>query len=96
VALLLLFACTSDACRLLCADVAVALNGCLDEWGATWEDFDVSTQNAFGNRCRAEWDSQRTELEPRQLDAATGECADAQVSLPQVSCDELRALYFEP
>jgi hypothetical protein len=96
VAFFLLLACSSDACRSLCADVAGRLEGCLDEWGATWEDFDVSTRNAYGDRCRAEWDAERTELEPRQLGAATEDCAAAQLDLGDVSCDELRALYFEP
>ena len=95
-ALLLFLACSSDACRQLCANVAQKIDGCLGEWGATWEDFDVAERTAFGDRCRSEWDAKRGELEPRQLDAATEECAAARQDLGDVTCDELRALYFEP
>ena len=94
--LLLVVSCSSDTCRTLCATVAQSIEACLDEWGATWDDFDVSERVEYGDRCRAEWEKTRTDLEPRQLDGATEECTDAEFEVPLLTCDQLRALYFDP
>lgn len=96
VLLLLVLSCSSDTCRTLCATVAQSIEACLDDWGATWEDFDVTERLEYGDRCRAEWEETRTDLEPRQLDGATAECTDAEAELPTLSCSELRVLYFNP
>jgi hypothetical protein len=97
-AVLLFFAlaCTTDTCRTLCATMAQRIEGCLDDWGGTWEDFDVSERLEYGDRCRAEWETTRTNLEPRQLDAATEECTQAETDSLTLDCDELRALYYYP
>ena len=92
----LALACSSDTCRTLCATVAQSIEGCLDDWGATWEDFDVTERLEYGDRCRSEWEAARTDLEPRQLDAATAECTEAEAELPKLSCNQLRVMYLDP
>ena len=94
--ILAILGCSADVCHTMCASVALKLEGCLEEWQADWEDFDVSSRLAFGDRCREEWDAERTTLEPRQFDAAIDECTQASEELDPMSCDELRALYLEP
>ena len=94
--LLVLLGCNGDTCYQLCATTAQAVEPCLDEWGATWEDFDAATRVEWGDRCRADWDRARTELELRQLTAASDACTAAAEDLTALSCDELRALYFAP
>ena len=93
--LIVFLSCTADTCRTLCATVAQSIEGCLDEWGATWDDFDVSQRVEYGDRCRAEWEEERTNLEPRQLDAATEQCTEAAAEVPDYTCEELRVLYFD-
>lgn len=94
--LFLLFACSSDTCHQLCATTALKLEGCLEAWGATWEDFDASERVVYGDRCRAQWERERLTLELRQIDVATQQCTDASADLGEMTCDELRALYFDP
>ena len=94
--LFLLFACTSDTCHQLCAATAQALEGCLGEWGATWEDFDATARVAYGDRCRSQWETERLGLELRQIEAANQQCTEASVDLDALDCDALRALYFDP
>lgn len=88
--------CSADACYQLCATTAQALEPCLAEWGATWEDFDAANRVAWGDRCRSQWDEERVQLELRQIDVASAACTDASEDFDGLSCDELRALYFDP
>jgi len=91
-----LLACGTDTCHLLCANTAQAIEPCLTEWGATWEDFDASSRVAWGDRCRSQWETERLSLELRQIDVASVACEEATSSLGELDCDELRALYFDP
>ena len=94
--LLLLFACNSDTCHQLCAGTAQALDRCLGEWGATWEDFDATERVVYGDRCRAQWEAERLGLELRQIEAANQQCTEAAIDLEALDCVALRALYFDP
>lgn len=94
--LIVFLGCSVDTCYQLCATTAQALEPCLDEWGATWEDFDSSSRVSWGDRCRSQWDEERVQLELRQVEVASDACADATEDLDSLSCDQLRALYFQP
>ncbi len=94
--LLVLLGCGADSCYQLCATTAQALEPCFAEWGATWEDFDAATRVAWGDRCRAQWEEQRVQMELRQVDVASAACTEASDEVRRLSCDELRALYFDP
>ena len=88
--------CTSDTCYQLCATTAQAIEPCLGEWGASWDDFDAASRVAWGDACRTDWDNERLHLELRQVSVANEACTAAAEDLGQMSCDELRALYFHP
>ena len=93
---LVLAGCTSDTCYQLCATTAQAIEPCLTEWGAGWDDFDAGSRVAWGDTCRADWDEERLSLELRQVSVANDACTAASEDLGTMSCDELRALYFHP
>lgn len=88
--------CNADSCYTLCATTAPVLEACLPEWGATWEDLDATSRIAWGDRCRADWEATRVDLELRQVTEATETCTDAADQLPSLTCDDLRAMYLEP
>jgi hypothetical protein len=94
--LLVLLGCGADTCYQLCATTAQALEPCLSEWGATWEDFDAASRVAWGDRCRRQWDDERVNLQLRQIEVASGACEDASLEIADLECDELRAIYFDP
>jgi hypothetical protein len=91
-----LFGCSAEPCYQLCAITAQALEPCLSQWGANWEDFDAESRIAFGDRCRAQWEEERVSLELRQVEVASTACSAAVDEVPALSCDQLRALYFDP
>ena len=93
---LLLVGCGTDACRDLCATTAQKIETCLPGWGATWEDFDATQRVDYGDRCRAQWDRERIQLELRQVDEANAECTEAASEVTTADCDTMRALYLDP
>ncbi|MSQ00503.1 MAG: hypothetical protein EXR71_01260 [Myxococcales bacterium] len=95
-ALVVLAGCTSDTCYQLCATTAQAIEPCLGEWGASWDDFGAASRVAWGDACRADWDAERLRLELRQVSVANEACTAGATELGEMTCDELRALYFHP
>ena len=95
---LLQAACGGDPCRQLCVSTAARLDGCLDEWGVTWEELDASSRSNWRSGCQAEWEDVRADLEARELSPAEDQCTDADEDLAALTdaeaCDTLRVLYL--
>ena len=96
----LVAACGADDSERLCTRTAARLGDCLATWPAGWDDLDAESEASFEAACRQGWDDQRVELEPRELEDALDQCAEALDHLASIRqdgtvCDELRALYLD-
>ncbi len=58
-----------------------------------WDDLGADSRRVWRLSCQAEWDAQRSELEAREIPAAEDACVDGSVTLEELGCAELRALY---
>ena len=88
--------CSTDPCEQLCNKVTTSISGCLDEWGASWDLLGASSKSDFRQRCIDEWQTGRSDMEPREIDLAEEECTNARIELngDSLHCEELRALYL--
>ena len=73
--------------------VARELDGCLPDWGLTWEDLGAESRSDWRLDCQGDWARARATLEARQVPAAESTCEDADVDLSALTCDDLRAMY---
>ena len=91
---LLLAGCAADDCADLCTRSANRIDKCLDGWDVDWTALGATTKADFATQCQREWDEVRTDLEPRQVESAMERCSDTRAALPELTCDDLRALYL--
>ena len=96
IAINILIACVEDPCSSVCIEVGQALNGCIDNWPAVWEDFNLRSEEDFTTTCQTTWSIQRSILEPRALDDAYEQCTESNAYLSNnvYTCDQLRAIYL--
>ena len=96
---LALAGCQTDHCENLCFQTSLALQECLQEWPATWEDFNTTSRATFQNTCAVQWVQTQSGLEARELDDALQQCQETVLLLDEMSaadqlCDQLRAIYL--
>ncbi|MBN1336408.1 MAG: hypothetical protein JXB39_10645 [Deltaproteobacteria bacterium] len=87
--------CGADDCETLCARLASSLDGCLEDWSATWQDLGADGQRDWRQSCQEDWSVTRADLEPREVQLAVEACSDTLSQLADTTCDELRALYLD-
>lgn len=92
--LLYALGCASDPCKALCANVAKRLDGCREDWGASWEDLGAVSKADLRQTCQDEWGITRGAIPSRQIPEAEAACDAATDDLANASCDELRVLYL--
>ncbi len=93
----LLLSCAQDPCSQACAVVSRRLNRCMENegWSLTWQDLGATDRADFRDNCRDSWDLAQADLETRQSDAADEACEIVVADVPNLSCEELRALYVQ-
>lgn len=86
--------CSSDPCEQLCRDVTAEIRGCRESWGADWEILGATGQRDFRVACIEQWQTERSQMEAREIEIAEEACDDAREELTRLGCVELRALYL--
>ena len=86
--------CRND-CDQACAIARQSIGRCLGEWSAEWEDLDATDGADWRDQCRSDWNRVSSNLESRELTEALEACQLVVDETPQLSCDELRAIYLE-
>ena len=91
--LLLLISCTLDECHSLCAEVADALQVCIQEWPGRWEGFGYNSRNDYYEVCKQQWNETQSSISQSQQNLALSQCDNTleSVQLEPLDCDYLRA-----
>ncbi len=84
-----------DRCEVLCQQTATRLQQCgIDgQLNLTWNDLGARGRVNFVDECRDDWDRARLALSASDLAVALEVCDDTLLELPDISCEELVALY---
>ena len=85
-----------DACETACNTARQSVAACLNDWSASWEDLGAENGAGFRSDCEDEWRSVSSTLESRELSQALESCQRVVDDTPDLSCDELRAIYLSP
>jgi hypothetical protein len=92
-AVVLMTAACNDRCETLCEDVADRLGTCRTP-DLDWGDLGATSRRDWVRTCTRDWDDLSADLSSRQLEIALDECGAAEDVVPDLTCDEIRALYM--
>ena len=87
--------CSTDPCEQLCDDVTLQIRRCRESWGLEWEVLGADSRLQLRQQCVDQWQNERSNLEPREVDIAEARCEDGIVELDASDCESLRALYLD-
>jgi hypothetical protein len=94
----LLLACANDSCELLCTDISNEIGRCQKSWELEWVLLGANSKQQLKQQCIDQWNNERSELEPREIDIAEERCEAGSEELNVMDnsekCDQLRALYM--
>jgi hypothetical protein len=81
-----------DACDQLCAEASRRLAACRGD-ALTWGDLGATSRTDFAERCRDDWDDQRSDLTSREIEVALDVCDDGFEVAQLATCEEIVAWY---